>query len=281
MNQINIAQEKQLGLGALELYRKELSIQPAVEGVIGDMFSSLVGRVKNMYSKLFNAAKDTQEPPNTDNFDQTTNKVNARNFVDLSGLEVASMEGFKGNYRDYAQTLLASITMYEEFIEPELKRVEIFMGDVLTNKESAKSFKDMKPEVKRSQEMRKTDDQSHAAFWNAGSFKVQVKVNEVLRNSAEMQEIKTMIAQMSKHLKAVKMDQLISRVGRINDIATNLADGISSGSVSHMSKQQASNIGEALWELALLMEHYSINRYRIHTFMTAVDRLGVVLKKAV
>lgn len=201
-------------------------------------------------------------------------KNNERNFLDYSRTLVQVPEGFIGNLNDYVVTL--AIVQKELFtdIDNFSNEYKDLLADFITNKDCRKASGSQLKLLNNIKEK----FENYAATTTVGYFDLESNVSRLPLGKAvssfnSLRELTKNSIKLNNSYADMELEYLTGTIDSLNELLGDIHDLILKGKIEDSSSSITLDISNGAFELARLIELFSVVRFKVKTILETIPAI--------
>lgn len=200
-------------------------------------------------------------------------------YTDLIRFPIQVPERLNVKFVDAIPVYSDMIDHMHETMTKTVKDFRVYIGSVLTNKDSKISLKDNKGLYKKIEETRTELEQRIAKMYSDRNDRAIRHFDEMFSRNSEVEKLYAAAEQFKKRVDAFDLNSLKDQTSMCVVILEDIINQIDSGKIETLSPEACVNLSAGVFEIAKEVEFFSLNYFRLLTFITASDELTQTLSK--
>lgn len=182
--------------------------------------------------------------------------------------------------------IIESIPVYEAMVDHmhttmtgTIKDFRIYIGSVLTNRDSKISLKDNKGLYKKIENDRLHLEARISKMYSDKNDRAIRSFDDMFSRNSEVEAFYKAAELFKKRVDSFDLNSLKDQTSLCVEILEDIIQQVDSGKIDTLSPEACVNLSAGVFEIAKEVEFFSLNYFRLMTFITASDELTNSLTK--
>lgn len=266
---------------SLEQCRDGISLEAGVIDNIMQTVTKYLPNLSSGFSEKVNKFKsDTNGPviETSKDYKQSVELLKSVSFLSLEQIPVFVHEGFNAKLLDFVPVMNATIDSMSSVVEL-VADYRTFLGSVITNSDKRLSLDNAM--VKYAKKKKDMDSLSTTIdkFYKANSYKTKVYFPEVFDRNSDVEAFFKAMDTIKNRLNTIPLGKIRSDVDVCVELLDLFISRVESGDITNISPDVIKNLSNMAYLIALEVEFFAANYYRLNIFITTSNNLNELLKK--
>lgn len=205
------------------------------------------------------------------NENKIANTMAKTDYEDMRKFRMHVPEGFKGNLLTYFILMQQVLNYSQDIALPALQEFYVLVADVVSNKSSRKSVKDLAGMFSGYSKSREQYAKELASYFVPHSSQADRAFGEIFGGGRQLSEMYSEKYKLKRLLADIKISKYTDAVSKIRNGMQALVDIVGRGENTYLSPAQVKNITEGAYEMARQVEFFSLNYFRAYTACNIVE----------
>lgn len=245
-----------------------------VAGVFKNVVPSVSNAMKEAYQLFVSSDQITDQIKETQkNISKLKPRLKHASLVSLDKTLVSVPEGFKGNFLDYAETLLS---MSDEVFQESNKLIgeySFVLSAFITNREDKISLQDHSNLFIRIQKRREELIAKISKFFPTTGDLSKAYIGTVIERVADVEVLVSHVEKLNGKRKQQSLEDLRDSIKKCTDLLDIIVEDVRREGVQQISGPAAMKISQGAYEVARYVEFISSYRFKTEQFIVAVGKL--------
>lgn len=205
--------------------------------------------------------------------------IEKHNYFDLQPLKVYTPESLKASYTQYSAQLMMAVERTVSGIDALVENFSVLIANLVTNRGSQLSTKDVANIYKRVGDDRKQTAAALDACFDFNQHLTESTYGRAVSRNADWNDVFKNVIMTGDRINTVDRAKLKKQLAGIASSMDVLIKMQEDGKLDDIAGEMVTAIAEGSWQVAKEIEYYSILHYRVIAFDKAVEDSVVRLKK--